>query len=96
MLVIKMANVVDDIAGEFSVHYRMRALAALREPALLVGSVALVFALVIGWLRLDLTIARDAKWAAGQRAARATAVLQRILLVISGAPLSLSCRPVLP
>ena len=67
------------------VTYRMRPFAVLREPALLIGSVALVFFLIIGWLRLDLTITRDARWAAGQKHAQAAATAQKLVAVLAGA-----------
>ena len=49
------------------------------------GTVALIFAAIICWLRLDFSITRDAKWLAAQRKERASAALQRILLLITGA-----------
>lgn len=50
---------------------------------------ALIFAAIICWLRLDFSITRDAKWLAAQRKERASAALQRILLLIAGAPVKL-------
>ena len=66
------------------VTYRMRPFAVLREPALLIGTVALVFFAIIAWLRLDLTITRDARWAAGQKRAQAAATAQKLVAVLTG------------
>ena len=63
----------------------MAPFAVFREPALLIGSFALVFFLIIGWLRLDLTITRDARWAAGQKRAQAAATAQKLVAVLAGA-----------
>ena len=71
----------------------MAALAVLREPALLIATVALVFAAVIGWLRLDLTITRDARWEAGQRKAQAAAAAQKLAVLLSGVHSPCSCLP---
>jgi hypothetical protein len=62
----------------------MASLAVLREPALLIATVALVFVAIIGWLRLDLTITRDARWAAGQRKAQAAATAQKLVALLAG------------
>lgn len=80
---------VDEIGGEFVVHYKMAPFAAFREPALLIGTLALLFACAIAYLRVDLSINKDAKWVEAQRKAQATATLQRILLLISGGPSTL-------
>ena len=85
MLILKLSNMVDEAGGEFTVQYKMAPFAAFREPALLIGSMLLLFAGAIAWMRVDLSISKDAKWAGEQRKARATAALQRILLLISGA-----------
>lgn len=83
VLILKLANMVDEIGGEFVVHYKMAPFAAFREPALLIGTLALLFACAIAYLRVDLSINKDAKWVEAQRKAQATATLQRILLLIS-------------
>lgn len=86
VLVVRATNLVDDISGDFLVHYRMAPLAAVREPTLLIGTLALLFAGIVAWLRLDLSLSRGAGWVAGQKRAAASAALQRILLVVNGEP----------
>ena len=71
--------------------YRMAPFAVLREPALLIATVALVFAAIIGWLRLDLTITRDARWEAGQRKAQSAAAAQKLAALLAGAHRLLAC-----
>jgi oligosaccharyltransferase complex subunit alpha (ribophorin I) len=44
------------------VQYRLNRLFALLEPALLIGSIALLFLVSIISSRVDLTIAKDALW----------------------------------
>ena len=86
VLILKLSNMVDEIGGEFSVQYKMAPFAAFREPALLIGRMLLLFAGAMAWMRLDLSISKDVKWAGEQQKARAAAALQHILLLISGAP----------
>ena len=49
-----------------------------------VGTFALLFAAIICFLRLDLSITRDAKWLAAQKLEGAGAALQRLVLLIDG------------
>ncbi len=81
-------NTEPNLGPDLQVTYRMRPFAVLREPALLIGTVALVFFLIIAWLRLDLTITRDAAWAAGQKRAQAAATAQKLVAVLAGAHIS--------
>eukprot|EP00892_Ulva_mutabilis_P006032 jgi/Ulvmu1/3800/UM018_0010.1 len=68
----------DDTSAYVHVSYRFAPLFALLEPALLVAVFATLFAAILGFSRLDLTIVRGAAWRAQQSAAQAHEVLLRV------------------
>ena len=56
----------DDVSAHVHVSYKFSLLFAALEPALLVAVFATLFAVVLGFSRLDLTIVRGAAWRAQQ------------------------------
>lgn len=84
VVVLHKTRVVADHDMPFTITYSFFSLKMLREPALLVGAFALLFAGIIGYVRCDFVLSRDDKWHADRQHEKAVALVQRFAALIAG------------
>ena len=84
VVVLHKTNLVPDHDVPFIVNYSFFRIAMLREPAILVGAFALLFAGIIAYVRCDFVLSRDDKWHAARQHEKAVTLVQRFTALITG------------
>ena len=84
VVVLHKTNLVPDHDVPFVVNYSFVRIKMLREPAILVGAFAVLFASIIAYVRCDFVLSRDEKWHAARQHEKAVTLVQKFTALVSG------------
>lgn len=84
VVVLHKTNLVPDHDVPFIVNYSFFQIMMLREPAILVGAFALLFASIIAYVRCDFILSRDDKWHSARQHEKAVTLVQRFTALVTG------------
>ncbi|MEW5299648.1 MAG: hypothetical protein WDW36_002642 [Sanguina aurantia] len=82
VVVLRKSHLVPEHAATFDVDYSFATISLLREPLLLITVFLALLAAVIVYNRLEFTLSRDEKWAAGQAQEHLATLMEQVQAIM--------------
>ncbi|MEW5312684.1 MAG: hypothetical protein WDW38_004299 [Sanguina aurantia] len=82
VIVLRKSHLVPEHAATFDVDYSFATISLLREPLLLITVFLALLAAVIVYNRLEFTLSRDEKWAAGQAQEHLATLMEQVQAIM--------------